>query len=669
MICIWERRQPLRWFCAKDRAGLTLNGLARVYDGAAKTVTATTVPSGLGVDITYDSSYIVPSNAGSYNVVGAVQDHRYYGGSTGTLVIARGIDTITFSATNQVYDWGAPRFVVSNSAHEQPVQMTYNGSATVPTNVGIYAVTGLVDAANWAGTNTTELIVAKATQTIYFASIPNQFLTNETLLEANASSLLTVRFAVEEGPAVLEYRTNRTYMTYTNVGWVAISCVQTGDLNWAAALPVTNRFEVLAIPGIANPTVSSAMAETATLGATITATNGTPVLTRGVVWATNGSVEVSTGIRVFESGTFGTGVYTLSVTGLPPATLISMRGYAINNAGTNATAVTNFWTLPVAPTGLTETNVLDRQFESQWGAVYGATNYLLDVAYDAQFSNSVPGFALRAVETDVSVTVTSILRGAECFWRVRAENQGGLSLWSVTNSIDLPQAQLDVLGTNGLPFADGQAASVQYGTDYGFVPTNQLWSRTFQIRNSGTYPMAVSNITVSGADVFSVSNVPAMVDVGATSNFLVNFAPTAVQGYSSSVHVVAGAVETSLTFSVQGAGQAQAFTNVLTKIESSFTDWTLRPWQGLLQGTLQICNEESSEDRYVGPFYFAVRAVPNTYGLVDPDGVDSEGRDYIDITTQVTAQVGTEGLSPGQCVSISNILMYSYNLQIPQNPR
>ena len=63
-----------------------------------------------------------------------------------------------------------------------------------------------------------------------------------------------------------------------------------------------------------------------------------------------------------------------------------------------------------------------------------------------------------------------------------------------------------------------------------------------------------------------------------------------------------------------------------------------------------------------------MRAVPNTYGLVDPDGVDSEGRDYIDITTQVTAQVGTEGLSPGQCVSISNILMYSYNLQIPQNP-
>ena len=55
-------------------------------------------------------------------------------------------------------------------------------------------------------------------------------------------------------------------MTYTNVGWVAISCVQTGDLNWVAALPVTNRFEVLTIPGIANPTVSSAMAENSHAG-------------------------------------------------------------------------------------------------------------------------------------------------------------------------------------------------------------------------------------------------------------------------------------------------------------------------------------------------------------------------------------------------------------------
>ena len=468
--------------CAKDRAAVTLNGLARVYDGAAKTVTATTVPSGLGVGITYDSGYVVPSNAGSYTVVGEVQDHRYHGGATGTLVIARGIDTITFSQTNQVFDWGAPRFVVSNSAHAQPVQLTYNGQVAAPTNAGIYAVTGLVDAANWAATNATLLTVAQATQTISFASIPNQMLTNEVTLSATAASALSVTFAVADGPAVISGGTN---LTFTNVGWVAISCVQTGDLNWMAAVPVTNRFEVLAIPGVTSPTVADVTATTATLGATITATNGTPVLTRGVVWATNGSVEVSTGVRVCESGAFGTGAYTLSVTSLPPATLISIRGYAVNVAGTNQTVVTNFWTVPVAPGNLSETNVLDMQFEAQWGAVYGATNYLLDVAYDATFSNSVPGYAQRLTGSEITAAVTGIVRGAQCWWRVRAENQGGASLWSVTNAIDLPQAQLEVLGTNGLPFADHQAASVLYGTDYGFVPTNQIWSRTFSIRNNG----------------------------------------------------------------------------------------------------------------------------------------------------------------------------------------
>jgi len=71
----------------KAPATLTLGGLVRGYDGTPKAVSATTVPPGLAVALTYDAAPAAPSAQGSYAVVALVSDVNYSGTASGTLVI------------------------------------------------------------------------------------------------------------------------------------------------------------------------------------------------------------------------------------------------------------------------------------------------------------------------------------------------------------------------------------------------------------------------------------------------------------------------------------------------------------------------------------------------------------------------------------------------------
>lgn len=72
---------------AQASASITLSGLTQVYDGTAKSVTATTTPVGLTVSITYDGSSTAPSGFGSYTVAASISDTNYIGTQGGTLVI------------------------------------------------------------------------------------------------------------------------------------------------------------------------------------------------------------------------------------------------------------------------------------------------------------------------------------------------------------------------------------------------------------------------------------------------------------------------------------------------------------------------------------------------------------------------------------------------------
>ena len=79
-------------------ATVSLPNLTRNYDGTAQTVTATTLPSGLAVTVTYDGSATAPSAPGSYVVVATVANANYIGSATGTLVIGNAPPSLAWSA-------------------------------------------------------------------------------------------------------------------------------------------------------------------------------------------------------------------------------------------------------------------------------------------------------------------------------------------------------------------------------------------------------------------------------------------------------------------------------------------------------------------------------------------------------------------------------------------
>jgi alpha-tubulin suppressor-like RCC1 family protein len=69
-------------------ATVVLGGLTAVDDGTAKAASATTVPAGLTVGLTYDLSATAPSLPGTYAVVATVSDPNYVGSASGSLVIS-----------------------------------------------------------------------------------------------------------------------------------------------------------------------------------------------------------------------------------------------------------------------------------------------------------------------------------------------------------------------------------------------------------------------------------------------------------------------------------------------------------------------------------------------------------------------------------------------------
>ena len=67
----------------KVAAQVFLLSLEQYYNGAAKTIAATTLPAGLTVEFTYNGSATPPTDAGTYAVTGLIHDAYYQGSASG----------------------------------------------------------------------------------------------------------------------------------------------------------------------------------------------------------------------------------------------------------------------------------------------------------------------------------------------------------------------------------------------------------------------------------------------------------------------------------------------------------------------------------------------------------------------------------------------------------
>ncbi len=159
----------------RSPATVALSNLTQVFTGAVRAATVTTNPAGLATAVTYDGSATVPTNAGSYTVVATITEANHTGTATGTLVIGRAAATVALSNLTQAFTGaGRPATVTTNPAGLTNA-VTYNGSTTVPTNAGSYAVVATITDANRTGTATGTLIVSKAAATAVLANLTQTF--------------------------------------------------------------------------------------------------------------------------------------------------------------------------------------------------------------------------------------------------------------------------------------------------------------------------------------------------------------------------------------------------------------------------------------------------------------------------------------------------------------
>ena len=83
-----------------------------------------------------------------------------------TLVISKAGATVTLGNLSQPYDGAAENASFTTAPPGLAVNLTYNGSANAPTNVGSYLVVGTINDPNYQGSATNTLVIGKASATV-----------------------------------------------------------------------------------------------------------------------------------------------------------------------------------------------------------------------------------------------------------------------------------------------------------------------------------------------------------------------------------------------------------------------------------------------------------------------------------------------------------------------
>ncbi len=241
----------------KAAATVTLANLSQIYTGSGLSATATTAPGGLTVNFTYDGLATLPVNAGSYAVVGTINDANYAGSATGTLVISKAAATVTLANLSQIYTGSGLSATATTSPGGLAVNLTYDGAATLPINAGSYAVVGTINDANYAGSTTGTLVIGKAAATVTLADL-SQIYTGSGLSAAatTAPGGLTVNFTYD-GLATLPINAG----SYTVVGTIS-------DANYAGSatgtLVISKAAAIVTLANLSQTYTGNGLSATAT---------------------------------------------------------------------------------------------------------------------------------------------------------------------------------------------------------------------------------------------------------------------------------------------------------------------------------------------------------------------------------------------------------------------
>jgi hypothetical protein len=341
-------------------------GLAQIYNGTARNVTATTSPGGLSVSFTYDGAGDAPTNAGNYIVIGTISDVNYAGSATNTLVVSKAAATVTLGNLSQSYDGTAKNVSVTTSPTNLTVNVTYNGSASAPTNVGSYTVIGTVSETNYQGSVTNTLVIGCPVITLSPASLPSANLNAaySQTITASGGSALPYTFTQTAGslPAGVTLSTNGLLSGTPTAGGNFNFTVTATDANGCAGARAYT-LSVIVPPSISVPPASQTILPGGTATLTVTATGTGPLSYQWQLNGTNIAGATSDSVTLTNATAADAGHYTVVVT---------------NSGGsvTSAYAIVTIWNMNFYPVVKINGHVGD-QYRVDYIEDLDSTNWLI----------------------------------------------------------------------------------------------------------------------------------------------------------------------------------------------------------------------------------------------------------------------------------------------------
>ena len=150
--------------------------------------------------------------------------------------------TVTLSNLTQTYNGAAKPVSVVTSPTNLEVNVTYNGNASAPANVGNYTVIVTISAESYSGGATNTLEISKAAQSITFGTLPVVVYGDAPFaLTASASSGLPVSY-VSADTAVATVAGSTVFIR--KAGGTLLTASQVGNGNYLAATNVSQNLLV-----------------------------------------------------------------------------------------------------------------------------------------------------------------------------------------------------------------------------------------------------------------------------------------------------------------------------------------------------------------------------------------------------------------------------------------
>ena len=227
----------------KATAQVNLSDLTQTYNGSPRAATVATVPANLNVDVTYDGKAQAPTNAGSYAVVATVNNANYQGSASGTLKIEKAAATVNLSNLTHTYDGTVKAASASTTPTGLNVDFAYSqdGSAATPKNAGDYRVVATVNNANYQGSASGTLSIARADQAISFGALANKTFgdANFNVSATGGASGNDVTFKALDKCTVVG-----NTVQITGAGICTVTASQAGNTNYNAATDVSHSFRI-----------------------------------------------------------------------------------------------------------------------------------------------------------------------------------------------------------------------------------------------------------------------------------------------------------------------------------------------------------------------------------------------------------------------------------------